>query len=252
MIRHMLTSALGAGLVAGIAAAFLHFAFIQQLILTGETYETGAAVHFGGVTDSGAAHDHGTAAEADDHGTVAEAGHDHAAHDHGTPAGSDLRRNGLTVVFYILTQVSFALLLVAGFGLARSLGREVSAREGILWGIAGFAALQLAPAMGLPPELPGTLAADLGARQAWWLGTVVATAAGLALLAFGRGSLTALAAVALVALPHLIGAPVPDGFHGVAPPELAGSFAARALGVGLAVWAILGWTAGRLWSAAPA
>lgn len=237
MIRTMLTSALGAGLVAGILAAILHFAFIQHLILTGETYESGEAVHFGGVA---AGHDH-----VHDHG--AEAGHDH----HHDAAAGDLQRNGLTVVFYILTQVSFALLLVAGFGLARMFGVEVTARDGILWGIAGFAALQLAPAMGLPPELPGTMAADLGARQMWWTGTVVATAGGLALLAFGRKPWTALAAVAVIALPHVIGAPVPDGFSGVAPPELAGSFAARALGVGLAVWAVLGWTAGRLWSAAP-
>lgn len=238
MIRTMLTSALGAGLVAGIFAAILHFAFIQHLILTGETYESGEAVHFGGVMEG---HDHA----AHDHG--AEAGHDH----HHDAAAGDLQRNGLTVVFYILTQVSFALLLVAGFGLARMFGVEVTARDGILWGIAGFAALQLAPAMGLPPELPGTMAADLGARQMWWTGTVVATAGGLALLAFGRSPWTALAAVAVIALPHVIGAPVPDGFSGVAPPELAGSFAARALGVGLAVWAVLGWTAGRLWSAAP-
>lgn len=237
MIRTMLTSALGAGLVAGILAAILHFAFIQHLILTGETYESGEAVHFGGVAEG---HDH-----VHDHG--AEAGHDH----HHDAAAGDLQRNGLTVVFYILTQVSFALLLVAGFGLARMFGVEVTARDGILWGVAGFAALQLAPAMGLPPELPGTMAADLGARQMWWTGTVVATAGGLALLAFGRKPWTALAAVAVIALPHVIGAPVPDGFSGVAPPELAGSFATRALGVGLAVWAVLGWTAGRLWSAAP-
>jgi cobalt transporter subunit CbtA len=234
MIRNMLTSALGAGLVAGIVAAILHFAFIQQLILTGETYETGEAVHFGGIAG---VHEH-------------SAGHDHSTHDHGAPAG-DLQRNGLTVVFYILTQVSFGLLLVAGFGLARIFGHQVTARDGLLWGIAGFAALQLAPAMGLPPELPGTAAADLGARQMWWTGTVVATAGGLALLAFGRSPWTALAAVAIIALPHVIGAPLPEGFSGVAPPELAGSFATRALGVGLAVWAILGWTAGRLWSAAP-
>lgn len=244
MIRNMLTSALGAGLVAGILAAILHFAFLQNLILTGEAYESGAVVHFGGIAE---AHDH--AAAGHDHGT--EAGHDHSDHEHGAAAG-DLQRNGLTVVFYILTQVSFALLLVAGFGLARIFGHQVTARDGILWGIAGFAALQLAPAMGLPPELPGTAAADLGARQLWWTGTVAATAGGLALLAFGRGTVMALAAVALVALPHVIGAPLPEGYSGVAPPELAGSFATRALGVGLAVWAILGWTAGRLWSATPA
>jgi predicted cobalt transporter CbtA len=54
--------------------------------------------------------------------------------------------------------------------------------------------------------------------------------------------------VALLALPHVIGAPEIEGYYGVAPPEVAGAFAARVLGVGLAVWACLGWTAGFFWS----
>ena len=40
----MLTSALGAGCAAWLLAAVLHFAFVQEYILLGETYETGAAV----------------------------------------------------------------------------------------------------------------------------------------------------------------------------------------------------------------
>ena len=55
-------------------------------------------------------------------------------------------------------------------------------------------------------------------------------------------------AVALLAAPHIIGAPVPDGFNGTAPPEVAGAFAARVLGVGLMVWAVLGWVAGFIWA----
>ena len=52
--------------------------------------------------------------------------------------------------------------------------------------MAGFAVFMLAPSLGLPPELPGMPAAELGPRQVWWLLTAAATAAGLALLAFRR------------------------------------------------------------------
>src|SRR6202030_4532419 len=61
-----------------------------------------------------------------------------------------------------LTSVGFALLLVGAYAVS---GRAVDAREGLLWGIAGFAAFALAPAFGLPPELPGSVAADLVARR---------------------------------------------------------------------------------------
>jgi cobalt transporter subunit CbtA len=229
----MLTSAMFAGVVAGLLAALLHFAFVQKYILLGETYETGAATHFAG------------APHPDDH--AAEAGHDHSTHDHGE-APSTYTRNAWTVVFSALVYIAYALILVAGFGLARVFGHTITAREGLLWGIAGFAAFQLAPAMGLPPELPGTPAADLAARQVWWWATVAATGGALALLAYGRTALAAVIAVLLLAAPHVIGAPLPDGFSGTAPPEVAGTFAARVLGVGLAVWAMLGWVAGFVWA----
>lgn len=237
----MLAGGLIAGCAAGLLAALLHFAFIQNLILLGEEYETGARVHFTGV-----GHDMGTPAEG---AAAPAAGHDHASHDHGssgeTPA---LRRNGLTVLFGALIYAGYGLMLTAGFALAGHFGKSITAREGVLWGIAGFAAFQLAPAMGLAPELPGAIAADLGARQIWWAGTVMATAAGIALLAYGRGGLALLGGLVLIALPHLIGAPHPDGFFGVTPPELAAEFSARALGMGFATWAVLGALAGWLWS----
>jgi len=106
--------------------------------------------------------------------------------------------------------------------------------------------------MGLAPELPGTPGADLVLRQIWWLGTVAATATGIALLAYGRGISVTVLAVALLAAPHVIGAPQPDQFAGVAPPELAAAFAARVLGTALAAWLMLGTVAGHLWAARPA
>lgn len=264
----MLASALFAGAAAGLLAALLHFAFIQQLILLGEEYETGATVHFQGVA-APAAQDHGTpepAAEGHghDHGTADGHSHDAAATDHAHDAAdahaadghshgegeevSAFTRNGLTVLFSGVIYVGYAFLLIAGFALATQFGHRISAREGLIWGIAGYATFQLAPAMGLSPELPGSVAAELAARQVWWAGTAIATAAGLAALAYGRSPLLWVAGLALVAAPHLIGAPLPEGFHGVAPPEVSATFAARTLGVGLAVWAALGWLAGRFWS----
>jgi cobalt transporter subunit CbtA len=237
MIKRMLTSALFAGFAAGLFAALLHFAFVQEYILLGEQYETGALTHF-----AAAAADHGDATQphADDHD-----------HSHDDTLGGDtnpLIRNGLTVAFAALIYVSYALILVAGFGMAEAFGVKITAREGLLWGIAGFVSFQLAPALGLAPELPGTIAADLTARQIWWWGTVIATGAGLALLAYGRDYLAWVVAVALLVAPHVIGAPLPDAYWGVAPPEVAAMFSARVLGTALAVWAVLGWLAGHFWS----
>jgi cobalt transporter subunit CbtA len=231
MIQKMLASALIAGCAAGLLAAVLHFAFVQKYILLGETYETGEAVHF--------------AAGPDGHTHAGEATHDHETHEHAEISG--FSRNLWTVLFTGLIYVAYAMILVAGFGLARTFGISIGAQQGLMWGIAGFVAFQLAPALGTPPELPGTPAPDLGDRQVWWWFTVVATATGLALLAYRRGIAFVVIAAALLAAPHVIGAPTLEGFGGVAPPEVAAAFAARVLAVGLAVWALMGWVAGYVW-----
>lgn len=250
MIQRMLASAMFAGVAAGLLAAVLHFTCVQSYILLGEEYESGARTHFAGETAPEAGHDHAAVADSDGTGTATE------AHGHGTAAGHDqaasgersvLTRNGLTVLFMALVYVGYGLMLVAGFALADRFGHPVTARDGLLWGIAGFAAFQLMPAMGLSPELPGTMAADRTARQLWWLGTAVCTAGALGLIGYGRGWTAYAPAIVLLALPHVIGAPEVEGFSGVAPPEVAAAFAVRALGVGLVAWAVLGWLTARFW-----
>ena len=244
----MVTSALFAGFAAGLLAALLHFAFVQKLILLGEQYETGALTHFASGSDPAAAgHDHTAADETAEPATGTEPDL-HAGHEMSASEGGESTRNALTVLFSALVYTAYALILVAGFGLADHFGKRVTAREGLLWGIGGFAAFQLMPAMGLAPELPGTIAAELHLRQIWWWGTAGATALGLAMIGYGRGSVPILVAVLLLAAPHVIGAPEAEQYWGVAPPELAATFASRVLGVGLTVWAVLGWLAGHFWS----
>ena len=71
---------------------------------------------------------------------------------------------------------------------------------------------------------------------------------GIALLAYSKQVWAFGLAGALLAAPHVIGAPNVQGYFGVAPPEVAAAFAARVLGTALVVWAALGWIAGHFWA----
>ena len=219
MFQRLLTSALFAGFCAGLIAAALQLAFVQPVLLHAELYEGGDLVHFGAEAVSA----------------------------HPELPGFDPVRDGMSVLFSALIYVGYGLILVAAMAMAHERGVTINGRTGLIWGIAGFLAFQFAPAFSLPPEVPGVAAAELGARQVWWWGTVAATGAGLAMIGFGRGLPAWGAATVLILAPHVIGAPHPDSFAGPVPPEIAALFASRALGVGFAVWAVLGGLAGYFW-----
>ena len=236
MFLRILSTALFAGAGAGLVAALLQFLFLQPVLIEAERYEAGEVVHFG--ADGG--HDHST----HDHGDEGEAAHDHGSHDDAAPI---LPRDAMNVIFSIGVYIGYALLLVAGMAAA---GSTSGVRSGIVWGIAGFVAVHMAPAFSLAPEVPGAVASDITARQIWWFATAAATAAALWLIAFGRSPGMAAVAAILLLAPHLIGAPEANGYAGTSPPELASLFAARALGIGLAAWAALGALAGFFWQGA--
>jgi cobalt transporter subunit CbtA len=157
---------------------------------------------------------------------------------------SEAARAALNVLTTVLVGAGFGLLLVGAIALS---GREPDGREGIVWGLAGFAAFTLAPALGLPPALPGAAEADLAARQAWWLAAASGCAVGLALLVFGRNVWLAAAGIVLIALPHVAGAPAPEGASTV-PADLAARFAAASIVTGAVFWAVLGYLSGTLYA----
>jgi len=176
-----------------------------------------------------------------------EAPHDHAAHGHEAWAPSDgIERFLFTLLANLVIGSGFGLLLSAAFALRHAYaGEPIDAVRGVVWGIGGFVAFALAPALGLPPELPGSAAAELVARQGWWIATALATAAGLALLAFARAPLWKVVGVLAVVLPHVIGAPEsPHDGHGTAPAELSAAFAAASLAAAAVFWAVLGGVGG--------
>jgi cobalt transporter subunit CbtA len=211
--RALFFAALMAGIAAGAVASVIQAGKMWPLIAAAEMLESTALPH----------HDHG------------------AAEPVWSPEGP--LRPALTVLFNVVAGLGFGLILnaLARFWTLRS-GRPFTASDGVLWGAAGFAAFSLAPAFGLPPELPGMAGSELIQRQIWWVATVCCTAGGIASLLCLTG-LWRIAGIILILLPHLIGAPHTDG-HGAIPGEMAATFATASLGASAVFWVVLGWVSG--------
>ncbi len=244
-MKHMLSSALIAGLVAGLLSALLQFVLVEPDIILAERYETGELTQFTAATAGTHQHDHSATTATEDPAITAEPAAEPAPEAVGK--GPFLSRPVLTVLFTVLTYCGYALILLAGIRLAESLDVTIGPSQALLWGLAGFLAFQMMPALGVAPELPGTPAADLQARQYWWFATAASTAIGLWLLVYGPASWQRVLGAGLLIAPHAEGAPKSPGFGGVVPPELAASFAAHSLGVGLITWVVLAWVLVRLW-----
>lgn len=231
MLHRLLWAALFAGIVAGLATAVLQHFTTTPLILEAERYESGTA------PDT-------AALQAPALLVLVHAHSDHPEDAEGWAPADGLERTLYTALATIGTAFGFALILLSAMVLARA---PITARSGLLWGLAGFAAAGLAPALGLAPELPGSAAAALEARQAWWAATALATAAGLWLVLRVASPLAIVGGLILIALPQIVGAPHPGGFTSTVPAELAGHFAAASLVVMAVLWALTGTLAGWMW-----
>jgi cobalt transporter subunit CbtA len=154
-----------------------------------------------------------------------------------------LVRSANTLLFNVLAGIGFGLILSALLSSQRGTG----VRQGLVLGAAAFLAVTLAPALGLPPELPGTASADLSARQFWWIGTGVASAIGLAMLVLGKGAWLKAAGVVLLLVPHIIGAPLVENMASGPPPALQRQFVAASLGTTALFWLVLGAALGWLY-----
>ncbi|SFU04314.1 CbtA family protein [Mesorhizobium sp. YR577] len=229
LFRNVVFIAAIAGLLSGIVMTAMQAYATVPLILKAETFE-----------NAGGGHEHAAPA-ADNAQTVAPTAEAAApAHEHdeeGWAPADGFERFAFTALANIVTGIGFALVLVAASELA---GGIPNWRQGIFWGFAGFAVFTLAPGLGLPPELPAMPAADLAARQVWWIGTVVATAAGLGLIAFRSSLVFSLIGVALMVAPHLLGAPQPASHESPIPPDLHHQFVVAVTVTNLIFWVVLG------------
>ncbi|MBS9720597.1 CbtA family protein [Tianweitania sp. BSSL-BM11] len=226
LFRNVVFLAALAGLCAGLVMTALQITSTVPLILQAETFEGAAPqAHEHGAAEAGAGHSHAAGAPA------------HVHDEDGWAPADGFERTAYTTLANIVTGIGFALLLVVASEFTSGI---TTLRQGLLWGFAGFAIFTLAPGLGLPPELPAMPAADLTARQVWWTGTVAATAAGLALVVYGRASWLAIIGIALLVAPHLIGAPQPVNHDSPVPEGLHHQFVVAVTVTNLVFWAVLG------------
>ena len=222
MIKRLFPAALIAGLSAGLMISLLQAIFIIPLIDFAEFLEMGSR-----------------------------------AADYVSPNGfmaialSDPERFLNTISFDALTGVAYALIMGAGILFH---GRDITWKQGILWGLGGWAAFSLAPAIGQPPAPPGAPYVDLEARQLWWWLAVSCTSTGLVMVVFignwagecgpAGGWRNAwwpkVVGTGLMAFPHVMGAPEKGAGASTAPDYLVQDFAFYSLASTFAFWLIIG------------
>jgi cobalt transporter subunit CbtA len=179
MLKPIVAAAALAGLVAGLLLTTVQQIEVAPLIRAAEAREAAHAVAAG-------------------------------AGDQNTPAWAPREgpeRLTATAIANVVLATAYAMLL----GAAMSLRRQSGWRPGVLWGLAGYVVFFVAPALGLPPQLPGNDVAPLADRQIWWISAASCAAVGLWLSAFAGRPGWRVLWLALVLVPHVVGAPLSTG-----------------------------------------
>ncbi|MGZ9711376.1 CbtA family protein [Glaciimonas sp. GNP009] len=232
-VKRFISSVLLAGLFAGLVLTAVQKIQVTPIIAQAEVYEE-AAAHAAAIKPASAI---ASLPPASSVSTLPPSATEHHHEAQEWEPTNGIERTLYTVMANVTMAVGFALLLGAAILLR---GGISGWQEGLLWGLAGYVVVFVAPSLGLAPEVPGTQAAPLLDRQLWWTATATLTAISLALLVFGRHWSLKLLAVMLILTPHLLGAPEPQIHGGAAPAELARAFiVATAIANGL-FWLALG------------
>ena len=240
MLYRILSVGLLAGCLAGLATAALQTVTTTPMIITAESYEHSTAarnsshpyIHQAAYGEARLILAHNSAGTAD------------AGHEQEWAPQDGIERTFYTSITTIITTIGFAFMLLAAMILSNA---PINAHAGLAWGMAGFVATGLAPALGLSPELPGAAAAEVVHRQLWWIGTATATAVALWLMLRQSSAAAIVIGLALICAPHIIGAPHPHEYASKVPSELTAHFASASLVVHAVAWALVGAITGYLW-----
>lgn len=246
MIVRYLLAALVAGLFSGVLMTAAQEARVVPLILHAEQYEGGEEAPAADGAAPAASEEHSALEALTELASVfspVTVAYAHTAEGHEDEGGImfGMSRFSGTLIANLVTGAGFGLLLA---GISLVTGNPITLSNGALWGAAGWLAVHMLPAIGLPPELPGFPAADLTERQVWWVATVLLSAAGLYLLFLKQGVVAKIVGLALVAAPHIYGAPQPTDLSSNVPAVLGAEFAVAALATTLFFWIVLGLSLG--------
>ncbi len=150
MFRRVLLAAVLAGIAAGACLTLVQYFRVVPLILAAEAFEKAP-------TTPKSSDGHALGTPKPDVPAV-----DKAKEAKGWVPREGFERATFTLLTNVLVGAAFALLLAGSMTVA---GRPPRLGIGVVWGLAGYLAFAIAPALGLPPELPGVPAAELTARQ---------------------------------------------------------------------------------------
>ena len=225
LFRKVVYRSILVGVLAGLVLSAVQRVQVVPIIFAAETFESASMDTASGEAD----------------------GHDH---DHWGPEDG-FERTLSTAIANVLTAIGFALVVLSVMLIVQTWSRHKPTRfawrRALGWSLGGYAVFWLAPALGLPPEIPLQNAAELQDRQVWWVICVVCTAAGLGGLAFAPAPWRWVAPL-VIAIPYLIGAPHPEGpmFLGQTPETaraleaLAADFVYATAFANAAFWLVLG------------
>jgi cobalt transporter subunit CbtA len=155
MLTRILFIGLAAGAIAGAAAATVQATLMQPQIVQAEALEASQTMH----------------RPAMHHGDDPRGDHTH--HENEEPSDDPLKRHLGTAIAIVCTAIGYGLMLSSVIALSQRRGW----RFGLLLGMVGFVSMQLAPALGAPPQPPGLPSYDVHVRQLWWLLAAGCTAA---------------------------------------------------------------------------
>lgn len=231
MLTRILFIGVVAGVIAGAAAATLQAVLLQPQIAQAEVLEASQTM----------------ANQAMQSGD--DPGGGHAYHEDEEPSHDPLKRQLGTAIAMVCTTIGYGLMLSGAIATSQRRGW----RFGLLLGAVGFVSMQLAPALGAPPQPPGVSSHDVHARQLWWLlaAGCTATACLLGIHAVRARRPAWLApSTAMALLPHVV-RPL---FTAMGPwPEagqLTSAFALSAFATAAVLWLSLGAVVGALHSRA--
>jgi len=240
MIRQIFLTALLSGVLAGFVLTSLQSVKVIPLILAAEEFEGGEIATYGSHDrthqQSTSDHHDGETVKAHSHENEKEAATAHSHDEEAWGPADGFERLFFTFVANVFLATGWSFLLCAVYMNVKN----INVVKGIIAGIVGYLTFFALPSIGLSPELPGTLAASLEHRQAWWIATVACSAIGFAVLFFSRNRAYQLTALVLVLLPHIVGAPVPDVHGGTAPESMFNAYVNATFITNGIFWVILG------------
>ncbi|HVA81111.1 MAG TPA: CbtA family protein [Candidatus Binataceae bacterium] len=217
MMFRTISTAIMAGLVAGLCLFLVQRWTVLPLIRAAETYERARSVPSGPHSDSA--------------------------------FEKEPMRSVSTLLGDMFVAIGFGLILTGIYALSGKYGWFY----GLLWGAAGFATFQLGPALVVAPAAPGMEVAALLLRQTGWLVAACSTGIGLALMVIFKGA-TRLIGVPFLLLPAVVfRGLLPIASATTSLPPLAALdhlFMVRALGSALLFWIVLGTISGYLFAKA--